>query len=321
MNFNAAQIKKKIRAIVEIAKARSIRATIPLAPDNEARVNIVSVLKSRMRVENEEQNLAMFTMADEILSKIKKVEEKSTNQKIEDLLDGLLNQAFWYHGQLAGLSTIWEFRVRIFGNKLGVRPNVPLEQKSSKNRANKSIQHRTLKDTIKEINKRCGQRLSLRLLELCDLRDSIVHCNPQGIRSYATQIFGKESLKPVRGNVVVLHIPNNGIKNLSDVNDEKEAEDQDIIGWFLEVFNSGLPKKAFAEFERSIRALDLLIAFHAYSFEDRSLIFNKVVIDGHRPTTEDIAKFDAYFSSPYSPGKQDVNIFFENIVDCFKNLK
>lgn len=217
-------IRKKLLAVYQILKAKRITSTVPIAPDNEARAIIEIALRSRLKVTNAEQDLSIKAFADEILSAIKVPAEKPSHKRAEELVDGVMDQAFWFHGQLAGLTTTWEFKIRILGNKLGIRPNVPIEAKSKKNRANRSVEHRTLKDTIKEINKVCGNRLNLKLLELCDLRDSIVHCNPQGIRAYATQLFGKDVLKPLRGNVVVFSLSGGGLKNLSDVHDEIESE-------------------------------------------------------------------------------------------------
>lgn len=310
-------IKKKLAAIQQILKAKRIVASIQMAPDNEARAIICNVLRSKFRITNAEQDLSLNAIADELLAKLKLPQEKPMREELETLVDGIMDQAFWYHGQLAGLTTTWEFKVRIFANKLGIRPNVPVEEKSKRNRANASVEHRSLKDTIKELNKSCGNHLALKLLELCDLRDSIVHCNPNAIRAYATQLFGKNILKPLRGNVVVFSLSASDMKNLSDVKDEVETENQDIVGWFLEVFNSGLPKKAFAAFGESINALELLISFHASCFDDRSDIFRKVVIEGVRPTEEDIAKFRAYFALPYAP-KLDADAYFRKIETFLK---
>lgn len=79
---------------------------------------------------------------------------------------------------------MWEFRIRLFIQKVGISSYVPRENRTNQNRANRSIQQKKLSDLIKELNQITGQRLTLKLLQLSDLRDTIIHCNSQGMRAY-----------------------------------------------------------------------------------------------------------------------------------------
>ncbi len=296
--------------------------TLKLAPDSEARIQIMAVLKKRFRIENIESSQTAQLTADEILARIKMPQERSMYEIGEEVFEGAISEALWYHTQLSGLTAGWELRVRFLAIKLGIRPNVPIPDKSKQNRANKSVQHRSLKNTIEEVQRLTGGRLDLRLFELAGLRDSIVHCNPHGMRAYAKQLLGKQKVTPLRGNVVVASFgQGNSPRNLSDIEDEAEAEDQDLFGWFIEVFNSGLPKVAYKEFEDSMRSLNVLTLFHSLCFDDRADTFEKVVIRGNQPDEKDIAKFQAYFSAPYSTHKDlDANQFFSEVTSCFRAL-
>ena len=258
---------KKIKATCLIWQSKGLFRTILLAPEVEARVAINQILRGKIPVKNVQHDLFVNNMADEILQRITTPQGEPTNDKIEKLLDGAFAQAFWFHSQLAGLTTLWEFRVRAFAQKLGINSNVPISSKSKKNKANKSVQHLKLSDIIKEIDRITSNRLTLKLQGYNELRNAIVHCNPQGMKVYAELPLGKDALSNIRGNVMVLNIDSGKTVNLSEVKSEAAIEEQDTFGWFLEVFSSKLPKRAFEEFEKSITALNQLIEFSAISFD------------------------------------------------------
>lgn len=148
-----------------------------------------------------------------------------------------------------------------------------------------------MSDTIKEIHAKTGQRLDLQLIELAGLRDAIVHCNPQGMKAYSQAVFGKGKTENMRGNVVVISVGPKKIQNLSDLKEESEIEEQELFGWFIEVFNSGLPKKIFDRFDESIRSLDALVMFAASSFDGRERVFRNLFFEGKLPTESDIALY------------------------------
>lgn len=308
---------RKVKATIAIWRATEIWKTIRIAPDNEAR-NIIDVaLQKRLKVQTSEHALALKGMADEILSKLKQPQDESMKERVDRLLTGVTDQAFWYHGQLAGLTTTWEFRVRFLALKLGIKSNVPVDQKSKKSKANKSVQHRELSEVIKEINKKTGNRLALKLLELSDLRNAIVHCNRQAIKAYAKPLLGKDAFKKIRGNVVVMKLDGGEITNLSDVQGEDEIEDHDLFGFFLDTFNSEMPKRAFSLFEESIHRINLLVELAAICFDERAEVFELILLEGNWPDEEMKKKFTAYFSSPACPVRRDTEDFFKSLEACF----
>ena len=206
------------------------------------------------------------------------------------------------------------------GSKFGISPNTPANNKSKENRAKKSVQHISLADTIKELNKKSNHRLNLRFNELSGLRDSIIHCNPQAMKPYSQALFGKNGTKNLRGNVITISVGSGKIQNMSDVKHEAEIESLDLFGWFIEVFNSGLPKKAFDAFDESIRAIDTLITFSACCFDERKGIFKKLAIDGKALAEEDIVLFEQYFAKPFHSDPKDAREFLSKVSSCFKNL-
>lgn len=311
----------KVKATCKIWSSVKPTASLRLAPDTEARSVATSILLRRLRPQNEQQRRALEATADEILAKIKDLEEMSITERSENLLGGAFGQAFWFHGQLSGLTATWEFQVRLLGVKLGVLPNVPIENKSKENRSKKSVQHRTLSDTISEINRITGHRLNLKLTELSGLRDAVVHCNPQAMKAYSQPVFGKERLKNIRGDVVVMSLDVSKVQNMGDVVEEKEIEEQDLFSWFLEVFNSELPKKAFDRFDESIRSLDLLVGFAALSFGERKTVFDNLVFHGKKPSLAEMEMYQKDLDRPYLRAQTDAKVYFDEISKCFKNLK
>ncbi len=317
------KLKYKIITTKEIWLSKKSFRVIEVAEDSHIRAQIKSVLYERLRPDSAQHAIVIEGAIEEIIAQIKKSPTLSLTKQLEDIfqIGEPLNQAFWFHSQLAGLTATWEFKVRFLGQKFGISPNTPVEKKSKENRAKKSVQHINLSDTIKEIQRRTGDRLNLRLIELSGLRDAIVHCNPQGIKAYSQSIFGKQKIKHLRGNVVTVSVGSGKIHTISDIDNEMEIEAQELFGWFIEVFNSGLPKKAFDVFDQSIRSIELLTSFAASSFDDRKDAFKKIAIDGCLPSDKDIELFQAYFSLPYYAGPKDAKEYFSKITACFRNLR
>lgn len=312
-------LRRKIRAMWGIFRAKEVLKTIYIASDIEAVDLIFQTLQKKISPQSL-RNLDLNSVAEEILCVLKNPQERSTEALIDELLDGAFRQTHRNLVHLAGLTTAWEFRVRILANKIGISSNVPIELKSRKNKATKSVEHKSLSTVIKEFNVKTGQRSKLKLLELSELRNSIVHCNPHGIKTYAIPMFGKGVLKPIRGNVVVISTSDGSVKNIGDLSTEDEIENLDVFGWFLEIFNSKLPRLAFAEFEQSMRVLDTLIEFAAISFGARKAVFDKIIFQGYFPSQEDINLYREYFDSRHGRAKPDVTKYFAVMTSAF-NLK
>lgn len=318
MHFNRSRIIQKIKAIISIIKAKGISKTIKILPSNEMKVVIENILKKHFKVQTLQHDILAKSISDEIFAKISSPTSKVTSESLEGLLDGVLSVAFWNHSQLAALTTIWEFRIRLLGVKLGISPYQSSERKSKKNRANNSIEHIKLSDTIREIEKKTGSRLTLRLMDLNNLRDVIIHCNSHGIRKYSEALFGKNKLADVRGNVLVVHLNTNTHTNLSSV--ESEPEKHDVFSWFLEMFNSKLPELIFNRFEESVKSLDTLIDFSAASFENRKQIWERLFFEGKCLSSADISAYQKYFESSANSMKRNTDEYFKVVLNSFKNL-
>ncbi|WP_413944778.1 hypothetical protein [Bdellovibrio sp. HCB-162] len=286
---------------------------ITVTDEAMTRAMMNKVLVKNLRPKSHQQMTALENTTEEILANIKSSNSFSADKQYEAIQDGALNQAYWFHAQLSGLVATWEFKIRLFGEMVGAKSSVPIKHKSKRNRAKKSIEHRKLSDVISDINRVSGNRLTLRLPELSALRDAIVHCNPQSMKPYAQAVIGKDALARHRGNVFIADFSGAPPINLSDLKEEHEVENQPLFGWFLEVFNSGLPKKAFDVFGESISAIDHLAHFKAISFDGREQTFKNVFTLGKIPTGEEIQNYERYFSQNGAPEDKTAEDYFKRL--------
>ncbi|WP_413560537.1 hypothetical protein [Bdellovibrio sp. HCB209] len=310
--------KSKLRKTLVVWFSKKEPVLVDVTKEARARGLVESVLFKRFNSINEQNRNVLRATADEIIRTL-----NHSSWSVEDrgaiMGNAAFSQAYWFHSQLSGLAARWEFELRIFGYKLGISSNVPILEKSKKNRALRSIQHIKLSDLIKKIDKECAPQLkaNLNLLRLSNFRDAIVHCNPQGMKAYAVEILGKEAVKNIRGEVVVISLNGPGARNLGDEMSESQIEEVDLFGWFLEIFNSKLPKVAFDEFGYSLERLQDLIHFAALSYDGRESIFKDFISHGRPVTDEDASLYrDSYI---FREKGCSVGDFFNRINLLLKN--
>lgn len=313
-------VKRKYQATFAIWKSWKSVSMISVTDEAMTRAMVNRILAKYIQPSSRQHMVVLENATDEIIKNLNSFTDSGPGEKSKVMRDGALTQAHWFHAQLCGLTATWEFKIRLFGDLLGLKSNVPISQKARRNRNNNSVEHRKLSIIISEIHTLTGNRLNLKLTELSSFRDSIVHCNPQSMKSYAESVLGKHALKNFKGNVFLADFSGSPPINLSDLKSEHEVEEQPLFGWFIEVFNSGLPKRAFDIFSESIEAIDLLAHFKALSFDDCAGVFRKVVFEGVPPNEEEIAAFDKFFKTNSHFGIKDGRAFLTKITNCFRDL-
>ena len=313
-------LKYRVLTTVALWKNPKNFRAITYYEETEARIAILQTLSKICPVESNAHEMKIHSIADEIFNKLKNPPSPCLDERILALGSDPFRQAFWYHTQLSGLTVQWEFKIRLFAQKIGISTYEPIDKKSKQNRSKGSIQQKKLSKIVSEITSLTNNRLTLKLTELLGLRDAIVHCNPQAMRPYTQAILGQNALKKFRGDVMLFEIPDNSLTNLSDIPDGDGVEDYDLISWFLEIFNSGLLKEAFDIFDKSITALNDLTLFAAYSFDDREETFKALMIKGVFPSIEEIELYDK--SQVRVPEDQKINFteLFKRIRTYFKEI-
>lgn len=313
-----ASFRAKTYATFAIWRRPRILRLISYSDETRALAVVEQVLSQRLVIQSAEHAQNVRSIAEEIFAKLQEPPSSSLDERLQALGDGVATQAFWFHGQLAGITTMWEFRIRLFVQKIGMSSYVPRERRTNRNRANRSIQQKRLSEIIKELDQVTGGRLKLKLSQLSDLRDTIVHCNSQGMRAYARIALGRDALAGVRGDVIVFTPHNNEMINLSNVADGENPEEHELFSWFLEVFNSVLPKKAFKAFENSIIALNKLTEFAALSEGGREHIFKRLMLEGIFPLPDEIELYRTIFEAMPGNQNRDLTQFFTDLRAYFK---
>lgn len=225
-------------------------------------------------------------------------------------------------GLICGLASIWEFKVRILGEKLKVE-NYERENKNKKNTNMEAVQYRKLEDVIKDIQSKTDNRLDINLSNLNKLRGCLIHGNFQQLRIYcnnSSRIF-KNSHK---GNVIKIPVSENldpgEIENLSDPMSANKAETESIISFFTEISQSGLLLEIWRNFEKCFIKIKNLITLKSYSFQiptegsykcDFSGFFEQIVLQGKKIDPQDEKKFIEYVNRENYPEVSDD--FFKKI--------
>ena len=235
-------------------------------------------------------NNLVNVLTDNIYSKIKGINNFHENLQKCFGVDPLISDRIWYLYNLSGLTTIWEFNVRTFAARIGIKNNTPIEKKSRKSRSLKTIHWLPLTKIIEQLSKKISSKLDLQLKELSELRNSIVHSNFQELR-IKFNLPNKKIKDSHKSNVRTLNLSTNEVKNLSEDLSENQIESEDIVIWLLEAANFQLLSELYATFHEKTALITTLITLQSYSFGEVDRFFEKIVISGEKLSHEEEEKF------------------------------
>lgn len=315
---------RKFKAIKEILQADELQRLTKIPTPEVAKALVLSVLqKNYPEPENAHHVRQLHSIADEISKVLEQSHEDIVKKGIRDLTDGYLKNQIWFFITIAGVATFWEFQLRLFAARMGIKLNREPSKKSKKNKNIKAVEYRDLTDIIDDLSEKISPEVgsSLELKRIMEIRNTIVHCNFQQLRTYLNLPQSHKVKESLRGNLVVAELATGGILNLSDSLSEDQIESQDIYGWFLEAASSTTLSEALYQLEYSIKKINTLVDFKAMSFEKREYIWRNFINNGKKPTSSDIDLFQVYFDEMPSKQEMKAQAFFKSLNDDFPKLK
>lgn len=305
-------LRKKLNLVKFIFSYKNVKS---ITEEEKTRGIIVSELGKLLKIENIEQHFQINAIADSIVSRI--FNKTPIEDHLKETVDGAFHQQMWYFSIVAGYAALWEFKVKLLAQHLGIEIKEEPQKRSKHHIKNRTLTNRDLKFIISDIEKKLSRNFDLKLTNLNGLRSSLVHGNFDQLRILANNCRHTYK-KSHQGNVFVFSLdrPESGT-NLSKNLPKETKEQQSHFSWFLEVTNSQLLKEIWQILDESIMAMNCIVDFGAYSFDGREEIFQKVVIRGEKLTPEMMEKYSEIIMTT-SPLKT-VDAYFGRLRSLFGN--
>ena len=310
--MNLKNFKKKFKLIKFIFSHRDIKS---ISDEQRMRGIIISELGRGLKIDNVEHHIQIQNITDSIVSKI--MGQNSFEENFKHTIDGSFHQNMWFFSAVAGYVTLWELQVKLLAEHLGIEIKETPQKRSKHHKKNRIMSNRDLNHIISDINKKLHKNFDLDLVNLNGLRSSLIHANFDQLRILANN-YKHNYKKEHQGNVFVFSLekPEAGT-NLSKNLPQETREQQGLFSWFLEVTNSHLLKEVLHIFDKSLLQINCIVDFSAYSFDERRAIFEQVVFQGQKLTTEMMQSYEEVIKTlPY----KTVEAYFARIRDLFGTI-
>lgn len=94
--------------------------------------------------------------------------------------------------------------------------------------------------------------------------------------------------------------------------------EKDIYAWFIDVWGTSLPEDVKELLLSSLEKIHFLINFHAYSFDDRKQVMEKVFFEGVKPSAAEIHLYIKHFETVKR--KVTAKEYSKMLMSCFLKL-
>lgn len=273
-----------------------------------------SELSKLFKPKNHHEFLAIESAAQRISNKLSSYEDltekRLKNSSYSDFFGPSLKDATY----LAGLSSLWEFELRMLAKKLGVNVFKTYEETSSKGKKAKFVEFNDLEDVIDDLNKKTKNNLKLDLDTIRQVRNGLVHFNFNHTRK-VFNIKRRDVPEKHKSSLVQVDIATGEAERISDIEDLGRMLEKDAYAWFIDVWQSGLPEDVKELILSSLEKIHFLINFHAQSFDERKGVMEKVFFDGIKPSSGEIDLYMNYFESVRV--KTSVKEYSKTLLSCF----
>lgn len=302
-NFNL--IFRKLKLAKTIIFSKTFEKNVFVATEDQTKASIkLSLIKNGIKNDTVESEILIKRLVDNIYEDFDK-NGFSPLHTLEEVCTTIFKDQAWNLAIAAGVATMWELKVRVFAERIGVSNLVESKNKSKKAKNMHQIGYKDLDAVIKDINEKLNKKLLLRLSSLNELRGALVHTNLHQLRILYNNSY-KNFKEELKGNVISfsLKTDHKDLQNLSDSVDSETAESQDIFAWFLEGTNSRLLNLIITEFEKSIYAIDDIIGFKAHSHHECDGFFQTVFFKNIKLSAEQedvFIKRDTFFRTTKEP--------------------
>jgi hypothetical protein len=285
------------------------------------RKHLRSILSAELiklfRPKNAHEFLSVSKSAVNLGNKVLALNDTS-DKKLQELTNkDFFGPALYDATFLAGLSSLWEFELRILANKLGVNIYKTYEETSSKGRKAKFVEFNDLEDVIRELNRKTNNNLNLDLDTIRQIRNGLVHFN----FNHTRKIFNiKRRTLPGKhkSSLVQIDLGTGDLERVSDIEELGKMLEKDIFAWFIDVWGTALPYDTQNLLLKSLEKIHFLTSFHAYSFDERKVIIEKIFIKGEKPSVEEVHLYVNYFEKMKL--KVAPKEYMKMITDCFIKL-
>jgi hypothetical protein len=186
----------------------------------------------------------------------------------------------------AGIASYWEVQVKLLAQQVGI----DIYEENVRPKA-KSPSIKDIEPIVEEIKKKFP-KIDFCFGRLLNLRNAIVHGNFHQIRSMASESRSNEVKTSFKGNVMMANIAN--VTESIFLSEEKELETikrVGLFGWFLDTGNSNLFEAIIQEFQAACFLVNAIVHLKSLSFQETANFYEKLCINGQRPTTEERAQF------------------------------
>ncbi len=286
--------KKKIKLFIKILNIEDYDQAVVLTDYDLYALKIRNILQKYWVVNDVSGQSQFGDIVNELVSSLLSSKSKQEISYINETVGNQLKHLYWEYTQVAGYVALWELKIKMFAENLGVETRKAFDDRSKKQKNTKMLPFKDFSVIIKELNERTNYNLELDLNNLKQLRDAVIHGNLDQLRLLYNSCSEKFS-EISKGNLHVLSIKNGKTKNLSDPISLEEKEAINSFTWFLEVGNSKLLNEIWHLFAQSVGKIHLLENFLSSSFNERSDAFTRVVINSDGFTEADKEKFEKYF--------------------------
>lgn len=312
------KIHKRIKLFWKILKIADYDHAVILTDYDLYALKIRNVLQKHWELKGVEAETLFGGVVDELVASLLSSKPKEEVENINEIIGNQFKGLYWEYTQVAGYVALWELKIKMFSESLGVETRKTYDDRSKKQKKTKMLPFKDFSVIIKELNERTNYNLELDLNNLKELRDAVTHGNLDQLRLLYNNCSEKFS-DASKGNVHVLSITNGRMKNLSDPISLGEKEAFNSFTWFLEVGNSKLLNKVWTLFASSVGKIHLLQNFLSSSYDERSDAFTRVVINGENFTEKDKENFEKHFIQFGIP--LSVDDYFNDIKKLIKRPK
>lgn len=134
-------------------------------------------LSNLFKPQNHQDFLAIENAALRISNKISSFEDLTEERLKEASYSDFFGPSLRDATYLAGLSSLWEFELRILAKKLGVDVLKSYEETSTKGKKARFVEFNDLEDVINGLNSKTKNNLKLDLDTIRKVRNGLVHFN------------------------------------------------------------------------------------------------------------------------------------------------
>lgn len=307
--MNIKNLVKKFKLILFILSYENIQS---ITEEQKIRGIIISELGKGLKIDNVEQHFQINAITDSIVSKM--FNKASFEESFKTTVSGVTEQNMWFFSSVAGYAALWELKVKLLAEHLGIEIKEPPDKRSKHHKKNRIMTNRELSSIISDINKKISINFDLRLTNLNALRSSLVHGNFDQLRILANNCKHNYK-KEHQGNVFVFSInnPSEGV-NLSQNLPQQTREQQNTYSWFLEVTNTHLLREVWRIFEDSIKKITCIVDFGSFSFDERRILYENVLFKGEKLTPQMMDSYqDILRVTPF----KTVDTFFGRMNELF----